>query len=142
MIAVRGLKEFRQNLEKIKRKTTIDRMYFKAIVTEFDKWIMKNFQQEGRLANRGQRWKKLAPSTVAWKKKHKKKRILQNTGDMKKKWQHIATTKKAIIKSKQSYAIYHEEGQGVPQRRLLPDEKQTLAQVKKVTSIFFKKATK
>ena len=142
MIAVRGLKEFRQNLNKIKRKTAIDRMYFKAIVTEFDKWIMKNFQQEGRLANRGQRWKKLAPATVAWKKKHKKKRILQNSGDMKKKWQHITSTKTAIIKSKQNYSIYHEEGKGVPQRRLLPDEKQTFAQVKKVTSIFFKKATK
>ena len=140
MIAIRGLKDFRQKIDKIKRKTTIDRMYFKAIVTEFDKWIMKNFQQEGRLANRGQRWKKLAPATVAWKKKHKKKRILQNTGDMKKKWQHITSTKTAIIKSRQNYSIYHEEGIGVPKRRLLPDEKQTLAEVKKVTLIFFEKA--
>ena len=142
MIAIKGLKEFQRKLSKIKSKTAIKKRYYKAIVTEFDKWIMKNFQQEGKLAYNGKKWKKLHPATIAWKKKHKKKMILQNSGDLKKKWEHITSDKKAIIRSRQNYAIYHEYGRGVPQRRLLPNEKQKAKIVKELTLIFFKKAKK
>ena len=111
-----------------------------AYVTEFSKWISRNFEQEGRLAGRGKKWTKLKPSTVEAKRRKGKSKMLHITGDMKKKWEHTATSKIAKIKSRQNYAKNHHLGIGVPQRRLLPDDQQKKEIILKVAEYFYNNA--
>ena len=110
-------------------------------VTLVDRWIMKNFQTEGQLAMGGTGWKPLSPITI-WHRRRKggkipgRVMILQDTGTMRQRWTHIADNDVAIIRSGVDYARSHQEGEGVPMRRILPLEKQIKPELMKIYGKF------
>ena len=107
----------------------------KAVVV-VDRWIQKNFQQEGKLAYPGGGWQKLSPATIAMRRKGKKSKfgdkILQDTGRLRNEWKKQWTTKSGLIQASMPYAADHEFGRGVPERRILPTEPQIMPELLKV----------
>jgi len=133
---------YEKKIKKITKKIKNQKKLNSAYVTEFSKWISRNFEQEGRLSGDGKKWTKLKPSTIASKRKKGKSKMLHITGDMKKKWEHKATKTMARIRSRQNYAKIHHLGIGVPQRRLLPNDQQKIETILKVAMHFYKEAKK
>ena len=127
-----------------KRKTAL--LKRKAVnaraVTVVDSWIQRNFKSEG--GNVGG-WKPLAESTKTPKRGGESARILQDTGALRLKWNHIATHKEAAIeslaKSKKGfyYATAHNEGgknNRPPKRRILPENREIWPKLKLVYGNF------
>lgn len=130
---------------KLKNRTLTNR---KATIL-IDRWIQKNFQSQGTLAEGGTGWQKLSPATIAGRRKGKKKslliggqkgqtlvpgtaKILQDTGQLRTRWKHYYTARTAVLQSGVEYGIYHEEGRGVPKRKILPTKKQILPELLKL----------
>jgi len=105
------------------------RVNAKAVVV-VEKWIQKNFQQEGAMAQEGG-WKKLSPATIAMRRSGSSK-ILQDTGRLKNEWKKQWTNKSGIIQASMPYAIKHHKGMGVPKRPILPTEPQIMPELLKV----------
>ena len=103
-------------------------------------WINKNFETEG--AHSGKPWKQLKESTVKGRRKGKGKKrvgmtkILQDTGTSKQSTTFRMLFERAvpgvIVGLGPFYSKFHEDGKGVPQRKILP--------VKKVADRFVMKA--
>ena len=97
-----------------------------VVITE--KWIQQNFKQEGAMVGG---WKKLAPSTVAMRRRGSNK-ILQDTGRLKNEWKKQWTSKYGLIQASMPYAITHHKGLGVPKRQIIPTEPQIMPELLKV----------
>lgn len=112
-------------------------------------WVNKNFETEGALVGG---WVDLEPSTIAGRRKNSTA-ILQDTGNMRESFDYAINGDTVRIGTQVEYASYHEEGTGpydiypvraralafmgaggmifakvvhhpgLPQRRMLPDEK-------------------
>ena len=86
-------------------------------------WVLRNFQQEGALAEGG--WEALAPSTIAYKAEHGYSRMLQNTGETRASFLPYSDKDIALVGSPLMKAAAHDEGTArIPQRRLLPTAEQ------------------
>jgi len=111
-------------------------------VTLMDRWVQLNFKTKGH--NVGG-WKSLADATKTKKRGGESAVPLQDTGDLKRKWQHIATDKTAILRSAVDYGVPHDQGgrnNRPPQRRILPDEKEAFNIVKPAYQALMKLAIK
>ncbi len=126
------------NRKRLERRRTPNK---KAVIT-LDRWIQKNFQQEGGLLK--EKWKPLSPVTIAMRRKgaksHKGHKILQDTGDLRMKWKHYYDNKKAFIRSGVPYAVYHDSEKprksNLPRRQILPDKEHVLDKLLKIYSGF------
>lgn len=111
----------------------------KAVVA-VDAWIQKNFQQEGKLAYPGTGWQKLSPATIEMRRKGKKSKhgvkILQDTGMLKSNWKKQWSIKSGVIAAAMPYAEKHNEGIGVPERKILPTESQIMPTLIKIYGKF------
>ncbi len=103
-------------------------------VTVIDGWIQRNFQEEGGLVQSGG-WKPLEASTIRLRE-HGGDRILQDIGDLRSKWKHLYTPKKAAIMSGVDYGEQHDKGIGVPQRKILPREEHIMPKLMKIYKTF------
>ncbi len=93
------------------------------------RWIDLNFRREGGMHDKASlKWVPLKASTVAGRRKGTgvgRPRILQDTGRLKADWQMIVTTRSITYRSQKSYSRAHEDGTSrIPQRKILPEEKQ------------------
>ena len=102
------------------------------IIVELDKWVQKNFEEDGKKAYPGKGWEKLDKRTILAKKKGwgqyvsaTKPLILRNKGLLKSSWGANYTDRGASYFSKRDYGHFHHDGSGhLPERRILPTQKQ------------------
>jgi len=139
---IKGINTLAKNMLNISKKLKNQRATNKKAVILIDKWIQKNFQQEGRMADPGG-WESLAPATIkarrTGKKKSKGTKILQDRGWLRSKWDHRATQRMAMVKSAVKYGMPHHEGSGhLPERPIIPTKEQMMPQLLKL----FKKHVK
>ena len=90
-----------------------------------DSWVQRNFKSEGTLVGG---WKPLDPRTRA----DTNPKILQDTGRLKASFFPFATKKNAGVASDLPYSKFHEKGEGVPKRRMLPKIKEVRAGIDKI----------
>lgn len=128
-MSVQATKIVKRIMDNAKRDLNKRRKLNARAVLIIDKWIQKNFQQEGKLVTPGG-WEKLKPSTIARRRTGKKKslgkKILQDTGQLRSRWKHYYTNKAAKIETNVPYAIYHDSDKPrkkLPRRQILPDHK-------------------
>lgn len=94
---------------------------YKRAATYLDQWVQINFRTEGGNVGgwkpfaRGGRWRKGVGIDQTAK-------LLQDTGALRLSFRPFATKNNAGIGSDLDYAERHEEGLGVPQRRMLPKQ--------------------
>ena len=87
-----------------------------------DQWVQQNFKSEGGKVGgwlpfaAGGRWRKGKGLDTSAK-------LLQDTGRLRLSYLPFATTREAGIGSKLPYSKSHEQGLGVPVRRVLPVDK-------------------
>jgi phage gpG-like protein len=153
----KGLEQLRAGLEKKQSALEHRGNVFHQAVIVTDRWVQKNFQTEGQMAYPGAGWQKLAASTIAGrlgqrrvkeaaKKKGKEPstatlKILQQSGWLRSKWKHFWNDKIAIIQSGVSYGIYHDSDaprKRLPERKILPTEKQIMPELMKLFGAFVK----
>jgi len=109
-----------------------------------DRWIMKNFQTEGKLAHPGKGWQPLSEATIAMRRrgprKERKIMILQDTGTMRSRWKHYWDAWVGKIQSGVDYAYKHHYGQAmfIPPRRILPSQKQIEPDISKLYQTWIK----
>jgi len=105
-----------------------------------DRWVQKNFRSEG--GNVGG-WEPFAlggrpgPKGIDTSAK-----LLQDTGRLRASFKPFADANKAGIGSALEYSITHEEGRGVPARRMLPKRKEIEAQVQRLMETALTKGLK
>ena len=112
-----------------------------------DKWIQKNFEHEGKDAMSGG-WEPLSARTLLARKrgygdyvKSGNPKILQNKGTLKARWKHYASERTSYIRSMVDYGIYHHKGTGhLPERRIVPTDKQIRPQLRKHYEWFMRNA--
>lgn len=112
-----------------------------------DRWIQENFQSGGAKAMGGAGWRPLAPATVALRRKGlggvPSASVLQDKGDLKKRWKHLWTPRLAKVQSGVDYGQYHEEGtKHLPVRRILPTRDQIRPLLLKLYGKFIDKVLK
>lgn len=122
LIKVVGFNYFQRKMaeraKKLKEMETVNR---KATVL-VDRWIQKNFQQQGVPAMGGTGWRKLSSQTLKMRRRPGGSiKILQHKGTLRSKWKHLWTRNLAKVQSGVDYAKKHHEGWGpLPVRRILP----------------------
>lgn len=117
----------KQRLEKLKQ---LNVPLTRASV-HLDRWVQKNFKTEG--GNVGG-WLPLAKGGrhIKGKGLDSSAKLLQDTGRLRASFSPFATRDNAGIYSDLDYSEHHEEGQGVPVRRMLPKWIEVKADVNKI----------
>ena len=155
-----NLKQFSARMKKKVRK--LDKRggaggpYHMAVIY-LDRWIQKNFDKDGKPAMGGSGWKPLAASTIRAREKgwgdyvkDSSPQILRNRGTLKSRWKHDYNNRRAIIEnfatakgSTYYYGLAHDEGRGhLPERRILPKEKQVSKKIKEIFGFWIRTSMK
>jgi phage gpG-like protein len=122
----------------------------KSAILIVDRFIKKNFQQQGALTTTGG-WKPLALRTIAARRKGKgkgKPQILRDNGWLEQKWvpfysSDIAKTTSVArgIRSGVPYGIFHDQGtRRIPQRKITPHQKQVKPDIEKLYNAFIRRS--
>ena len=137
-IKIVGVSVLRKYMSKVNRKLSDRRKANMRAIVVIDRMIQKNFASEGKTFAGG--WQSLAPATVARRRKGSRT-ILQDKGDLKKRWKHTATNRIGKIESGVPYGKPHDEGLGhLPKRQILPKVKDYAPEVLKVYDNFVERA--
>jgi phage gpG-like protein len=134
LIKVVGYNAVRNSLQRRMRALNDRRSTNAQAVVIVDRWIQKNFQQEGALAHGGG-WAPLAPGTIVARQKRRagRARILQDTGGLKSRWKRFWDRRRAMVQSAYSFARYHQDGgKHLPQRRIVPTNEQIWPELQKL----------
>lgn len=141
-----GIKQLQKHMDSRIQQLENRRSVNAKAVAEVDKWIQRNFQEQGRLAHPGIGWKPLSPVTILMRRKGPRKTgrfmILQDTGTMKGRWKHFWDPWVAKVQAGVDYAYRHHYGKGVPKRRILPTQAQIGPAIKKLYAEFCEKILK
>jgi phage gpG-like protein len=155
-----GLKRLEKNMVSKRRKLLKRRGRggpFHMAVIFLDAWIQRNFKSDGKKAMGGGGWKPLAPATIraraeGWGdyKKDSNPQILRNRGTLRQSWKHDYNNDRAIIEnyatakgSTYYYGLAHDEGRGdLPERRILPQDKQIAKDIKKIFGYWIRTSLK
>ena len=131
----------KMHAEVVKRLRSTEQLYA-SIAVLLDRFVQRNFKQEGALTHPGAGWKTLRAGG-RWKGKtfDSSAKILQDTGRLRASFFPFHDKTSAGIGSDIPYSKPHEEGlNGLPERRMLPREKQVKEEVKKVYDYYVKQA--
>lgn len=126
------LEELRKRAEQAKTNLQHARPAYRRAATFLDRWVQQNFRSQGgkvggwKPLKAGGRYINGALDVTA--------KILQDTGILRASFHVFATNKNAGIGSDIPYAEAHEEGKGVPQRRMLPKRVEVAADLKDILS--------
>lgn len=128
-IRVFGITEVKTRMRR--RHGNLKKMPHKKAAVILFRWIQKNFQAEGALHNTNfGPWKQLSPATIARRRKGRgvgRPKILQDTGNLRQRWDVRGNKLSGSVKSRQDYSGDHERGdpsRNLPQRKILPREGQ------------------
>lgn len=135
---VTGFKTLEKKLDKISTDLAKRKRINAQAVVIVDRWIQVNFQQEGKPVGG---WKPLSEETILMRRRGTGSggtRILQDTGDLRKRWKHLYDEDTAAIQSGVDYGYYHDQGKGVPKRRILPYAKEMWESLEKLYGAWIK----
>jgi phage gpG-like protein len=156
-IKFKNIDQIRSSLDKklVAMKDRGNALHQAVIVV--DRWVIKNFESEGQLAYPGQGWKPLAASTIAGRLGQKRVKqaaeakgkpaknatlkILQQSGWLRSRWKRYWNNEFAIVQSGVDYGIYHDSDaprKHLPQRKILPTDKQILPQLRKLFNLWIR----
>ena len=114
------LDKHKKELRAIQKKIADATVAHKKIGIIIEKWVSQNFKGQGSKVGRwppfklgGRRKKGGGIDTSA--------KLLQDTGLLRNSFHTVATKKKLVYGNPVPYAKTHEEGDGVPVRRMLPE---------------------
>lgn len=124
--------ELKQVADKARKGLYNKKPYQKASAF-LDRWVQKNFSSEGKLAT-GQGWTAFSKYNARALRDPSAK-LLQDTGRLRSSFQPFYNVFNAGIGSKLHYAEKHEEGEGVPERPMLPEKKQVWPDVKEILNM-------
>lgn len=145
-----GVAAFQKTMAKKRDRLQQRKKVNAAALAVVDRWIQKNFEEEGKQAV-PEGWKPLHPLTIKARRKGTNKgrvgqvRILQDMGHLKGRWKHLITEKEAKIQSGVSYGLVHHKGsrkKNIPRRPIIPTQKQAAPLIKKVFDHFLKEVLK
>jgi len=136
---IKGINTLARNMLHISKKLKNQRATNHKAVILIDRWVQKNFQQEGKMATHGG-WEPLLAATIKRRRigpkaktKGRKVRILQDTGQLRSRWEHYYTQRMGKVTSAVDYGIYHDEGWGhLPERAIIPTEAQMMPELLKL----------
>ena len=105
-----------------------------------DRWVKRNFEEQGVPAMGGSGWVPLKDTTIARRRHGKYKNrpsamILQDRGWLKNNWKPYYSPWKVAYQSMVDYGIYHDSDKPrkkLPQRRIVPRTKQVAADLRKI----------
>ena len=141
-LKINGVASTITSLKNTKSRLSNTNVPIKKTVTDFFIFVQRNFRTEGGshkldAGRYGTKWKDLSDATVARRLRKKGRRvtlrILQDTGDLRQRWDLLVTKSKGVLKSRQDYSRIHDKGgigskgQRIPQRKILPGDKDGMA---------------
>ena len=136
-----GMDKLKTKMENSRRKLTQRKSVNARAVVVVDRWIQKNFQSNG--FNVGG-WKKL--ENPSEKRGGKSAQPLKDTGRLRMAWHFKANNTEASITSGVDYGHYHDQTdkkfKHVPQRRILPTNKEIWPTLKRLYSSFVRESFK
>lgn len=140
-----GLRKVQENMRELRANLANMDEPMAKISIMLDRWVQRNFKTQGGKVGG---WKPLKAGG-RWVKRRGKGRyfdtsakILQDTGRLRASMFPFATANKAGIGSSLSYAKNHEEGIGVPVRRMLPESKDVLQKAQQLIEHHILEGTK
>jgi phage gpG-like protein len=149
-VKVLNLKQINKRLRRVHRDIGDPTKFYKMTIIAIDRWIQKNFEEEGAMAYPGAGWKPLAPTTVWARQKgwgdyvaQPDPKILQNKGQLKTRWKMNWNKKQGAIWSGVEYGEFHDQGEpvrrgkksgNIPQRKIIPTEKMIEGMLRKLIS--------
>ena len=143
---ITGLRKLQRVMERRSKRLRQRRTVNARAIAITDRWIQKNFREEGKLAGDGTPWAPLKAATLGRRRKGLKQssdKILQDTGTLRKRWKSLWTAVSAKIQSGVNYGWFHQHGtRKMPQRKILPTQKQLGPLLKKIYGKFVKTAIK
>lgn len=120
---VTGLREEMKNVGRLNKNLHNMGPAYKKAVALYHGWILRNFQQQDGLHEDAKyKWKPLAESTVANRRK-KSSNPLQDTGALRRDWELTSTSKYGKVKSAHKYSEVHEKGATIKARTITPKKK-------------------
>jgi len=137
-----NLPQVRAHVAKVKARLKNTRSTNAEISIMFDAWVQRNFKEQGGKVGG---WKKLAAGG-RWKGKGKSRKfdtsakLLQDTGRLRASFIPFASITNAGIGSELPYAKAHDEGKGVPKRRILMLMKEVRGDIIKKYNIHVKES--
>lgn len=134
--------EAQRRLNKLAQQLENRRPVNKLLSTKLFAMVMENFDREG---HEGVPWADLAPSTWRWKRKRGYDKILQNTGALRQSFLPFSDNDSAgvgalSIREHADISAKHEEGIGVPKRKMLPSNAKALEQAVVIYGAFIQRA--
>lgn len=102
--------------------------FFRASIF-LDRWVQQNFKSEGGKVGKWVPFK-AGGRPLAGGEIDTSAKLLQDTGRLRGSFQSFYTPKNAGIASDVPYSKIHEEGIGVPQRRMLPERAEVIADLR------------
>ena len=119
-----SIKPLKNGLNKMAKDIASPTVYMKKASIELYKWVQRNFNSEGALVGHGKKWKPLALGGRLKKDGSIDitAMILQDEGTLKSSFYSFSSKNLAGVASELEYSINHDQGIGVPQRRILPTE--------------------
>jgi len=146
-----GMSALQKTMASRHKALTHRRNVNKSAVVLVDRFIQKNFQQQGALTTPGG-WKPLALTTIKARRKGKGKgtpKILIDKGWLRQKWKHFyshsigkVTSEARGVKSGVFYGVFHDEGRGVPQRKIIPAQRHVKSDIEKLYQTFIDSTVK
>ena len=130
----------RRHAERIKKLKDSKAAYAK-VATYLDRWVQTNFKTEGEKVGNwapfqaGGRW-------VKGRGIDESAKLLQDTGRMRASYLPFSSRSDAGIGTDLPYAKKHEEGDGVPERRTLPERGEVIDDALTIIEGHVKKATR
>ena len=113
-------RKFRKLIKKVKDKKTL----FNRIGLQLLNEIATTFKTE---THEGKRWAPVGEKTLGRRRGHGGGKILQDTGTLRRSFEHKATNSNVKIGTQVVYAPTHEFGRGnIPARPMLPTKKRGL----------------
>lgn len=112
----------------------------RQVATQLYSWVLTNYEGEGRRVGG---WAPLSPKTVKAKlRKGYSTKILLRTGAMRQNFAQFSDREQAGVGNRTSYSLYHEEGRGLPQRRMMPNADEMNSIGLRVYDLFLKNAAR
>lgn len=112
----------------------------REVSVEYYKFVIRNFELEGRLVQGG--WAPLKPATIKYKRRHGYSKKLVNTGQLKGSYVPFYDEKTAGVRTDLDYAADHQFGvpsRNLPARPMVPSTKQAAEIAIKIYDKFVKK---
>jgi len=136
VVDIRGNTALKRKFQRLARGIKNRRPLMKRIGVKLLNEVSENFKREG---HEGIPWTPLSPFTVARRRGGGGgAKILQDTGKLRKSFTEESNNQRTKVGTIVAYAENHEDGKGVPERKMLPSQEKTFEVAVAVTECYLK----